>query len=438
MTAHTPRDLALFVYGRLPDPKPAVSDLECLIHTLFLASVKLEEGRRVACAVCYVNPKKPDPHPPAFVRDPRWKCFPFSSSIDFSVSQLTKIALASDPSVSALCVYPDKKGTLKIWGMVDQQGGFQALLNHEGSGWSPPGIIQVQIVAPGHVVVSSQRHLLGELSGDVLTEDPTDLFVRKSVVYKKWSRGIDTRIWNIRKKIEEEGYSSTDLDVDAVWDSWTTVIRRVLLRTKSFGQGGAFLVTDRVIEDGLTVKYPLLYDRLPALFEKVVAHSYVSGKAYDKIYDCLEEDDVDTIEVGKYLEESVAESDTEDAANALTGSIAFVASLSRVDGAVLLDTDFTVYGFGCELLCTPSTDRAFFTNRTIPKKAGARIFDPAQFGTRHRSMIRYCSNDKAAIGFVISHDGPVRAFTSVGDNLFAWDNARLTDTETGPVVDQSH
>src|ERR1700730_12832600 len=59
VSARTPRDLALYVYGRLDDDRsrPSVDVLEELFHTLFLASIKTEERAPITCSIAYANPK---------------------------------------------------------------------------------------------------------------------------------------------------------------------------------------------------------------------------------------------------------------------------------------------------------------------------------------------------------------------------------------------
>jgi hypothetical protein len=427
MSGRTTRDLALYVYGQLAEPRPPTAALEDLLNTMFLASLRAEEGRRITCAVSYVNPKDPDPDPPERLRDPRWRFIPFLSPIPFTVGELTKIALANDPSTSALAVYPDQKGALMLYGMFDQQGGFQSSLNHEGvGGWLPPGIIQVQVLSPGHLVVSADGALLGELSGDRLIEGAAEIFQDKSVISAKLEAGFNRRLERIESQIVEEGYPLRDLVRKEVNDGWKKIIRRILLRSRAFGHGGAYLITDSDYSKNITIKYSLKYDRLPVLFENYVTSRFISSLVDEDINALIDEDETE-MEVDQYLESCVSMGASEDADNALTDAIAFVSSLSRVDGAVLLDSDFVVHGFGCEIVTAGDPHlKVFHTSQKMPKKKNSLDCDPMQFGTRHRSMLRYCSTDKAAVGFIVSHDGPVRATTHHKNCVFLWDNVKLT------------
>jgi hypothetical protein len=51
--------------------------------------------------------------------------------------------------------------------------------------------------------------------------------------------------------------------------------------------------------------------------------------------------------------------------------------------------------------------------------------DYNHFGTRHRSMMRYCAAVPGSVGFVVSQDGDVRAITRVRDDLVVWENVKL-------------
>ena len=62
----------------------------------------------------------------------------------------------------------------------------------------------------------------------------------------------------------------------------------------------------------------------------------------------------------------------------------------------------------------------------------ARKIDPSQFGTRHGSMLRYCAQDRNALGIVVSQDGYVRLIMTVRNSLLFWDN--LIEFEFVPVV----
>lgn len=428
MPGQTPHDLAIYVYGRLANTpqRPSIGILDELFHTLYLTSLRREEGTPITCSISYVNPKNPDPDPPHYIRDPRWTVALLAKSIDYTAAQLTKLALAADPSSSCLVVYPNRKNELQIWGLIDQQGGFQSMLSHEAEGgWSPPGAFHVQVLGPGHLVVMDEIRLLAELNGDHLVEDSVDVFMN-SAIQRKFRCGFERRIKNVSARLKAAGYDPQSGILSHAYDQWITTVRRILLRARAFGHGGAFLFTDSPSDSRLNTKYDIVYDRLPSLLENVILHSAIEHESYVRILEQLDSD-ADSINTGLYFDNCNAKNLHEDAYEALSGAVGYVASLSRVDGLVLLDYDLVVRGFGFEI--TTKGDRkcqAYRATHSSPNKGKLRRLDIQQFGTRHRSMIRYCTEDRSSVGFVLSHDGPVRAISLSSSRLYFWDNVELS------------
>ncbi len=427
MAGRTPHDLALFVYGRLEDlrSRPSVEVLDELFQTLFLTSLKSEEGAQITCSVVYVDPRSPDPDPPRNIRDSRWEYSDLADPVAYDVTQLAKIALATDPSCSSLAVHPDRYGRLKIWGIFDQQGGFQSLLCHESeSGFGPPGVIQAQILGLGHIIVTKGFSVVAELNGGNLVEDAVDV-LEAPVVWKKLRWGFENRLRGIKERAEEAGHT-----LDREWTLhamgiWINIIRRVLLRARAFQHGGAFLLTDSDVAGQLRIKYKFHYGRIPLLFENQIGAEIAHTESEQFLIDECEKDQ-NSIDPVAYLNGAVGKNDCDDAKEGMTGAVALVASLSRVDGLVLMGTDLVVHGFGCEIVARGDDRcRVFHASNAGNRGGKALPILLDRFGTRHRSMARYCSEDESAVGFVVSSDGPVRAFTRSGKRLCFWDNVQL-------------
>ena len=121
--------------------------------------------------------------------------------------------------------------------------------------------------------------------------------------------------------------------------------------------------------------------------------------------------------------------EAEDAREAELGAIRFVSALSRVDGAIQCVGGLVVNAFGVEIIVK---DDPKSLQLSTAASAGHKGLKPASiegFGTRHRSMMRYCSKYPGSIGFVISQDGDVRVITRVGHQTVIWDNIRLDQVQ---------
>jgi hypothetical protein len=140
-------------------------------------------------------------------------------------------------------------------------------------------------------------------------------------------------------------------------------------------------------------------------------------------------DEGDPVPADLVRETSLAEADAKDREDEMTGAVKLVASLAAVDGLVLMTPTLSVAGFGVKIGSTPNIitvyDGAGFSRRGTR----ARKIDPSQFGTRHGSMLRYCAQDRKALGIVVSQDGYVRLIMTVRNSLLFWDNLKLLNHE---------
>lgn len=117
--------------------------------------------------------------------------------------------------------------------------------------------------------------------------------------------------------------------------------------------------------------------------------------------------------------------DASDRQRELTGAVKLVASLAAVDGLVLMTPDLSVKGFGVKIASARNLPAVYDGDSLRHKRSAAREIDVSQFGTRHGSMLRYCAEDKNALGVVISQDGNVRVVATVADKVVLWDNPKL-------------
>lgn len=117
------------------------------------------------------------------------------------------------------------------------------------------------------------------------------------------------------------------------------------------------------------------------------------------------------------------------------GCVRYIASLSRVDGFVLLDRSLTVHGFGVESRSAVELTDIHISGDT---SATTRLLRPAllsQFGTRHRAMMRYCYEHAGALGFVISQDGDNGQLLGPTPEIFAEKDVDKVGTVCGTAND---
>jgi len=114
----------------------------------------------------------------------------------------------------------------------------------------------------------------------------------------------------------------------------------------------------------------------------------------------------------------------QEADNELKGAVRFIASLSCVDGLVVLSKQLHVKSFGTVITRKELPDAVHVSLAAMPR-TNLKPIDPKHFGTRHRSLFSYCHANPDSLGFVISQDGEIRAVMKLEENLVMWEHIKV-------------
>lgn len=425
-----PRDLAGEVRRRLEEEgaaSPALEVLAALFETLFYSSLRTEENLPVTCTIAWMEPGRSETVPGQRTPD-RWSVTRFGAKRRLSVPNLVKLSRAADPASSSLAVHLDDDG-LFIWGMVDQAVHFQNNdLGFEGD--APPerpGLFQATI-APATITVYRRSRLLASLIHGQLSYRFHDVLHRGLIagILEQYVQRFATRVRTAAgKELYDEGERTWE---GAVRRLWVNTLSRVLLGVQSYGHGGAVLLVERHSPAGMAVKYDLPYGRLLAALTRLAAVRITQAHSRDQMWQgYLMKEDREDLPMDIHLEEGLSHTAQSRCLNEITGCVRFVASLSQVDGAVTLDQELTVGGFGVEITVRDEPPSVFLAGNAEGSANLLREVDYDHFGTRHRSMMRYCWRFPGSIGFVVSQDGTVRALTRRDDQLLLWETIHLFD-----------
>jgi hypothetical protein len=102
-----------------------------------------------------------------------------------------------------------------------------------------------------------------------------------------------------------------------------------------------------------------------------------------------------------------------------------LAQLASIDGALLISTAWEVLGFGAKLTAPRWAKEVLIGSDGFG--GGGDTFDRSRLGMRHRSAIDFIAACPAAIGFVISEDGPIRGFAKRdNETILCWPDCRLS------------
>lgn len=383
------------------------ADFTSLFETMFFSSLKTEEGQAIVFEVAYI-----DDHENQSLGSITWSLNKLEESVKFTIPNVVKLAKASDPNRTSLAI-SFQGGQLYIIGLIDYVYSFQDFLNYESSNKSGrPGLFQAIVDGPGNIAVYSQKNIIAELRTNKFAEKPVDVFL-KGPIYSKLS-GYKRLLKNF------EG------DQETITNEWFNTIRRLILRIKNYRHGGAFVFSAPPFTD-INLKYQIEYKRLKKNFENRAGFS----ERYEEITEKIQQHINNGTLISKQLfnEYSSLFMVNEMNSKEMDACLEFISSLSRVDGTIAVDQDFIVRGFGGEIVIMDNTQpNAFLCSEMIPNNSNSESIEIERYGTRHRSMIRYCATHKNSVGFVISQDGDVRAITSFNDNVYMWENLKLQNS----------
>ncbi|MGL5647678.1 MAG: putative sensor domain DACNV-containing protein [Clostridium sp.] len=406
--------------------KVTVEDLESLFEVAYFASLKTEELQPIKVRLTYINKNIPDFNPPKRIMKNRWSYIRFKDDVELTISNLVKIAKAADPEVTALAV-DFVNGKWIIWGMIDQEDSYHNfILNESNTGPERPGTFYLDIEELAELVVYKGYKQIASLKKSVLINNQIDVF-KEGLVIEKLQEYIYEYIMNVENRTHDEIYGHRDSWTGTLKQKWISIICRILINIKEYRHGGAILIDNDILDEDLDIKYNILYNRLGNQIleygESLVKLNFLEDRIFDQIMGSskagisnllINKKDCTLIDVKEYE-------------NSISGAIKYISSLSCVDGLVLMNSKFEVNGFGVEILCNEKPPKIY-----IAKDARGRRLQEVRyehFGTRHRSMMRYCYKKPNSIGFVISQDGDIRVMMNKNDSVILWNNIKILNND---------
>jgi hypothetical protein len=397
-----------------------------LLDVAFQASLLSEEGRplQFRIAWCRAADLERDVH----LRR-RNAPVPFHTPRPFTVSELVRLAPATDPRQCLLGVHESADQKLEIWGIVDAGVSWWEFARGERAGSlggsPPPDCFTVGSSQRGALVVSRAGRVICALergaivlpAGDVLTTGPFGKFID--------AMARDFRA-DVLTAAQADRYDPSGQDETVPERMFVQFLNRVLDRVRDARHGGILLIVpdawsldDSRFRDRLRPKYPLDDNRTwPVLVESVKVHR----EYYDVLLPAYDKETVPRAQF--HLIQSLG-SHLEDVEDLVRDRAAFISSLAAVDGAVVLTTKLRLLAFGCEVVAASPA----LLQVSVAKDASATSTVPGHvddYGTRHRSALRFCSSHEDVAAFVISQDGDVRATRRIGPDVVLWPSLEVS------------
>jgi len=414
---------------RIPD-LPSRAVLEMLIDVAFHASFLTEEKRRPGYRIIYYSPEDygEDIKFPPFYKGSR--LLRLDTIVPFTSSEVNRLAPAAELTRLILCVTntseDPKKPDLHIWAMLDVGENWWKFIRHEStSGYAPPGRLTITSSSPGALSFSTQGRVLFTLNGgqvfyptvNPFSHGPVSEFLdsAKHKLYEDVINSLNTSVW------DPEGH-----DDDYPYRFYNYFLERILFNIWDKQHGGTIIIVpscltknDTRLTDRLNIKYPCSYDHA----WEILVHSLVNEIKYYGLYFKLS-DGKEKLTQTLFNEHTSHKMEREELDEQLGDAAKAIASMTSVDGAVIMNDRMSILGFGAEVIAQSPSLRDIVvvtrpTNRLVPM---------ASYGTRHRAAFRFCSTFEDAVAFVVSSDGRLKAVKRDGGNVFLW-----PDIDTGSL-----
>jgi hypothetical protein len=394
-----------------------------LLDVAFNASLLTEERRRPGFRIVYMSPRDshalepPDSlaYPPRLLRlaEPR----------PYTAPEVSRLAPAADPTRMMICVKDTSSAAstpqLWIWGLLDTGENWWRFVSHRGEmGWVPPHHLTLTSSAPGELSFSVAGRVLASLESGQLS-CPMASALRQGPLSDFFSNARRSLQRAVSKALRVNTVAGRKRDDDYGFASYTRFLERLLFHIRVKEHGGTLIlvpprpaVQRTLLKDALHVKYPCRYDYVWDLLTR----SAVNQVEYYRLNSSLwhgrrkptkatfREYDLTSFRM-QMLDEQLG-----DAAEA-------IASLTAVDGAVIMTDRFAVMGFGGVVTLASASLAEVLVEDETPHP----VFAPVDsFGTRHRSAFRLSAKSDKCLAFVVSQDGGVKAVRRVGKSVVLW------------------
>ena len=396
---------------------PSVEQIREVCDVLYNASLLKEEGRTVRARAVIAPPEAFDASdgPPDGIHAVRFEVPHILTS-----SAIKSLSPAAGFFHSAIGIWPDRDKGFRIWGILNTG---QRWLNQVAGGRKPVGGVipcpTIHVRDPGWLLFHHGEELIAEWRGREFHGPRIDVFESRLLR----DRFAKQRFGLIENLIACCLPSSMDVEAYAELCHLISLqfVKRVVSLVRTSGHGGTLVFLPADAEGMETAtrwidwKYPVAPEgdepRFRALLESMIRR--VGELAQNGT----------TAEEAWSLFRNSRDAELDRLEEAFFELARFLADLMQVDGAVVLDSNVRLIGFGGEI----RVDRNVLQVGHAQDIEGNRLlaWDVQSDGTRHRSVYRLCSVEPDTIGFVISQDGHIRMISNVDDSVVFWQHTMV-------------
>jgi hypothetical protein len=410
-----PPDLARYVEEHWPPAMPlrvAPALLEEALSAAFQASLTSEEARptrfRLLLTPAHELPERGVPGEGVLRLS-------FDQSRPLHPDELRRLSPAV-PFETALIGAHAEQGKLRIWGIA-----------HSGPAWLAPtwggrSVVPnwtydpiIHVTGPGQIAVRAAGKLVGGIEGGALVDALLDVFD------SEWLKAMFARereeVRAEHNASQAQSVSPTSVELSLVGKVGQHMLRRMIQLVRGARHGGMVLVANVRREapagglDGLRLKYRLDQDE--------PSHRYRS-----LLFQILQDLAATTSKPSVGWMDFAADGSAhlEKLEQAVFEQSRVIANLTAIDGAVVLDKQLGLLGFGAEVSAElPAPARVW---RALDTEGCARNADDIEnVGTRHRAAYRFVAHHPDGLAIVISQDGGVTFVANRDQEIVFWEQS---------------
>ena len=412
LQAHTSQE------GHLPPEfMPSEDTFSTIINVAFNASLQTEEKRRTGFRLIYFSLDELERDREFNDPSNRYRIMPLENRRPFESRELVQIAAVADITRLLVCVCLDEiSNELQIWGLLDTGDSWWRVIQHRAFfGNPPPHFLTITSTRPGELSFSLHGNILLVLKDGELTYPSSDP-IQASPISDWLEHSRDILCTQVLQNLGLANWSEEQNHERFPGDLYDNFLKRVLFNIRSIGHGGILILVPHEIDsngvqlaDRVLLKYKSEFDYAWSYLTNFLVNEY----EYDNMHSNSNMHDAATYEYLKKFRQLENEGDRLN--EKIDDTAKSIASLTGVDGAVVITNQFRVLGFGGEIIAE-SSSLEYVTHATDKQKK-----TPIEsLGTRHRSAFRFCSSFEDSVAFIFSSDGGVRATKRVGKKLLYW------------------
>ncbi len=401
-----PKDLASTVSERwtelvageyTPPPCPNTELLRQLFEVCYLAANCAEEMRYPkfnVIATLLETGVKPNGYAAIEFDEPR----------PLNVQEIRRLAPTIDIAKSAIWAAWANDGW-SIVGMVDLGTSWHRAKKGLGYRYQAPVDLFVQVDRPGHIKVNQGPYHVATLeNGTIVGVDGIDFSLFFHPIATAGSNSLQN---SIQYPAYEHPREFEGFEFIALINTYTAIASEI----SASGHGGMVILALEhvtVSQEQLRIKYPCQSSILRDAFVTFMNARHIQGD-FAALYD--DGHAVPDAELNR------AEIESRDAYDALIEATRFIAALAGCDGAVVLNSDLSLVGFGAEILSELNDPIDIFEGKA-EFSDDLESCNIEQFGMRHRSAVKLASQTVSYRIIAVSQDGPVSGVYQKAEQVF--------------------